>query len=82
MARYVVQPDKVEEANSAIATFIDAIRDNEPGVLRYESFRRPSGRAFLHFMQFADAAAERRHRAAEPFEASCGRCPVRLAFFT
>jgi quinol monooxygenase YgiN len=34
---------------------------DEPGTLRYESFREADGVSYVHFMSFADDAAEQAH---------------------
>jgi quinol monooxygenase YgiN len=63
IVEYVVQPDALEPVITAIADFLAAIERMEPAT-RYEAFQRPDRFSFIHFMIFADEAAEQRHREA------------------
>jgi len=61
MARFRVRPSEVTAAEKAIIAFVAKVAD-EPGTLRYESFREADGVSYLHLMAFADAAAEEAHK--------------------
>ena len=61
IARFKVRASEVAAAEKAIIAFVAKVAD-EPGTLRYESFREQDGVSFIHFMSFADEAAERAHR--------------------
>lgn len=60
---FEVQPDKVELATQAIATFIENIERNEPDTLVYRSYRdleEPNN--FVHYMIFRSPDAHNKHR--------------------
>jgi quinol monooxygenase YgiN len=61
MARFRVRPPEVPAVEKAIIAFVAKVAD-EPGTLRYESFREPDGVSYVHVMGFADDAAEEAHR--------------------
>lgn len=58
--RFRVRKSEVAAAEKAIIEFVAKVAD-EPGTLRYESFREADGVSYLHFMSFADDAAEEAH---------------------
>jgi quinol monooxygenase YgiN len=61
MARFRVRASEVAAAEEAIIAFVSKVAD-EPGTLRYESFREPDGVSYVHLMGFADEAAEEAHK--------------------
>jgi quinol monooxygenase YgiN len=61
LARFKVRSSEVSRADKAIIAFVSKVSD-EPGTLRYESFREADGVSYVHLMSFADAAAEAVHR--------------------
>jgi len=63
-ARFRVRQTEVAAAEKAIIAFVSQVAD-EPGTLRYESFREADGVSYLHLMAFADDAAEEAHRQTE-----------------
>jgi len=63
-ARFRVRKTEVAAAEKAIIAFVSKVAD-EPGTLRYESFRESDGVSYLHVMGFADEAAEDAHRQTE-----------------
>jgi quinol monooxygenase YgiN len=64
MARFRVRTSEVAAAEKAVIAFVAKVAD-EPGTLRYESFREPDGVSYVHVMAFADDAAEEAHRQTE-----------------
>ena len=62
MAIYHVKPDKIEEVRLAVTEFIDAVKENEPGTLFYESYKGKDDLSFFHLMTFENALAEELHR--------------------
>ena len=64
MARFRVRASEVAAAEKAIIAFVSKVAD-EPGTLRYESFREADGISYVHVMAFADDAAEQAHRQTE-----------------
>ena len=60
-ARFRVRASEVAAAEKAIIAFVAKVAD-EPGTLRYESFREADGVSYVHLMGFADEAAEQAHR--------------------
>lgn len=55
-----VRAAEVSAVEKAIIAFVAKVAD-EPGTLRYESFRQADGVSYLHLMSFADDAAEEAH---------------------
>ena len=65
-AHFKVKPESREKCEQAIREFIDYIKANEPGTLRYSSLQQaddPTG--FMHFFMFEDEAARQKHRTSE-----------------
>lgn len=62
VAEYEVRPDRLDDCVLIINRFVQAVRTNEPKVLRYEAFRRGKSLHFVHVMEFADDAAETAHK--------------------
>ena len=61
-ARFKVQPAAREKCEQAIREFIDYIKANEPGTMRYTSLQQAGDRtSFMHFFIFQDAAAQDKH---------------------
>jgi quinol monooxygenase YgiN len=58
--KYRVRPAEVAAVEKAIIAFVAQVAD-EPGTLRYESFREPDGCSYLHLMIFADDDAQAKH---------------------
>ena len=61
LARFKVRAAEVSRAEKAIITFVAKVSD-EPGTLRYESFREADGVSYVHLMSFADEKAEAAHK--------------------
>ncbi len=61
IARFRVRASEVAAAEKAIIAFVSKVAD-EPGTLRYESFREADGVSYVHLMAFADADAEEAHK--------------------
>ena len=61
IARFRVRPAEAAAAEKAIIAFVAKVAD-EPGTLRYESFREADGVSYVHLMGFADDAAEEAHQ--------------------
>jgi len=59
--RFRIRPGEAAAAEKAIIAFVAKVAD-EPGTLRYESFREPDGVSYVHLMGFSDAAAEQAHQ--------------------
>jgi len=82
-ARFRVRASEVVAAERAIIAFVSKVAD-EPGTLRYESFREADGVSYLHFMSFADAAAEEAHRQSDHLKQFIAdlypRCEVQPVF--
>jgi quinol monooxygenase YgiN len=64
IARFRVRASEAAAVEKAIIAFVAKVAD-EPGTLRYESFREADGVSYLHLMAFADDAAEEAHRQTE-----------------
>jgi quinol monooxygenase YgiN len=60
MATFRVRASEVPAVEKAIIAFVAKVAD-EPGTLRYESFREADGVSYVHVMGFADDAAEQAH---------------------
>ena len=61
IARFRVRASETAAAEKAIIAFVSKVAD-EPGTLRYESFREADGVSYVHLMAFADEAAEQSHK--------------------
>lgn len=81
--RFRVRPAEVPAVEKAIIAFVAQAAD-EPGTLRYESFREPDGVSYVHLMIFADDEAEARHAPTAHMETFLAdllpRCEVEPAF--
>jgi len=62
IVEYEVKPDKLDVCVMAINRFVQAVRTNEPRVLRYEAYRRGKTMQFIHVMEFSDEAVEAAHK--------------------
>ena len=83
MARFRVRPAEVAAVEKAIIAFVAKVAD-EPGTLRYESFREEDGVSYVHVMAFADDAAEEAHMQSQhkkDFVAAIyGKCEVQPVY--
>jgi quinol monooxygenase YgiN len=83
IARFRIRPSEVAAVEKAIIEFVSKVAD-EPGTLRYESFREADGVSYVHLMSFADEEAEEAHRQTEhgkKFAAALSpKCEVQPAF--
>jgi quinol monooxygenase YgiN len=59
--RFRVRASEAAAVEKAIIAFVAKVAD-EPGTLRYESFREADGLSYLHLMGFSDDAAEQAHQ--------------------
>ena len=60
---YKVRKDKVEDVKNNIAKFVDAVRDNEPGIRVYESYQNGEDNSrFIHLAEFKDKVSEQTHK--------------------
>ncbi len=65
MIPFKVQDDKLDEAKKVINELIKNVKENEPGVLLYNSLQsRQDPTTFVHFIAFADEDAHLKHRGA------------------
>lgn len=62
LARYEVRPESLAECLSAIHEFVEYVRSNEPGALRYEVWQETGQPTrFVHLFIWRDAEANRIH---------------------
>ena len=62
-AHFQIQLDALDTAKAAIEEFVAYVRANEPNTLIYLSVQsKDDATQFLHYMEFADSAAEETHR--------------------
>jgi quinol monooxygenase YgiN len=62
LARYEVRAESLARCLTAIRDFVEYVRSNEPGTLRYEVWQEPDHPTrFVHIFVFRDAAADRAH---------------------
>ena len=64
ITRFRVRSGEAAAADKAIIAFVAKVAD-EPGTLRYESFRESDGVSYVHLAGFADGAAEQAHTDSE-----------------
>lgn len=63
MVEYKIRKGKLLRARKAIAEYVHAVWNHEPGALRYGAYQfGHRGRGFVHFMMFRDAKAEKAHQ--------------------
>lgn len=62
LALYQVKLDKIDGVRLAVTEFINAVKENEPGTLFYESYKGKEDTSFFHLMTFEDSVAEETHR--------------------
>ncbi len=60
MAEYTVREGELEAVEHAVREFVRVVCQREPETV-YHAYRRQGERRFVHFMAFADTAAEARH---------------------
>jgi quinol monooxygenase YgiN len=62
IAQFQVRGDSIERCEQAVRSFVQHVRQNEPGTLLYISFQSKHDRSqFVHLMVFEDAEALARH---------------------
>lgn len=62
LARYEVRPESLAECLAAIREFVNYVRANEPGALRYEVWQEAEHPArFVHLFIWKDEEANRIH---------------------
>lgn len=62
LASYEVRPESLEQCLAAIHEFVDYVRTNEPGALRYEVWQNSEHPTrFVHIFVWRDAEANRIH---------------------
>ncbi len=62
LARYQLRPEGLEKSLVAIRKFVNYVRANEPGTLRYEVLQeRDEPTRFVHVFVFRDAEADSAH---------------------
>jgi quinol monooxygenase YgiN len=59
--KYSVKPEKLAEAHSAAAAFVEEVVAREPGTLFYTACQIRTSFSFIHFMTFSDAKAAEKH---------------------
>lgn len=64
IARYRIREEERSRTEEAIATFVQAVRANEPHT-RYSAYRLEEGPDYIHLMEFVDQEAERQHQTAD-----------------
>lgn len=69
LALYRVKKEKVKEVRGAVAEFVAAVKEKEPGALFYEAYQGRGDVSFFHVMTFADEASEESHRQTQHMEA-------------
>jgi quinol monooxygenase YgiN len=64
LARYEIHPEAMERVKAAIREFVDYVRSNEPGTLRYDVWQdQEHPTRFVHIFIFRDHAAHDQHSA-------------------
>lgn len=62
LAFYEVRPDAIDQVLAAVKEFVEYIRSNEAGTLRYDVWQeRDHPARFVHIFVFRDAAADQIH---------------------
>jgi quinol monooxygenase YgiN len=64
VAKFRVRPAEAAAVEKAIIAFVAKVAD-EPGTLRYESFREADGVSYLQLVGFADDASQEAHERTE-----------------
>lgn len=66
LAFYEVRPEALDQVIAIIHEFVDYLKQNEPGTLRYEVWQEPDHPTrFVHIFVFRDAEADRIHSESE-----------------
>ena len=73
LALYRVRKEKVREVREAVAEFVAAVRENEPGTLFYEAYQGRGDVSFFHIMTFEDGESEEAHRQTPHMEIFAGK---------
>ncbi len=73
LANYQVRPEGLDKSLAAIRKFVDYVRANEPGTLRYEVWQeKKDSTRFVHIFVFRDAEADRTHSESKAVEEFSG----------
>ncbi len=63
MVRFKVHKDKVDTTKKVIVEFVDAVKENEPATILYQSYQEHQDEcSFVHFMIFESEEAQTIHR--------------------
>ncbi len=62
IVRYRVNKDKLKDVIKAVKEFVNEVRKNEPGTIRYDAYQLKDKMSFIHFMSFKDSKDENIHR--------------------
>ena len=64
LAHYEIRPEALEKIKTAILEFVDYVRANEPGTVRYDVWQdQEHPTRFVHIFIFRDQEAHNRHSA-------------------
>jgi len=73
LAYYQVRQQGLDKSLAAIRKFVDYVRANEPGTLRYEVWQeKKDSTRFVHIFVFKDAEADRTHSESKAVEEFSG----------
>ena len=73
-ARYQVRPEEVERCVAAIHEFVDYVKANEPGTLRYDVWQeRDDPTRFVHTFVFRDETAHMAHSSSAEVKTFAGK---------
>ncbi len=62
---FQVHEDKIDEAKQVISELITSVKENEPGVLLYQSLQlKKDPSSFIHYIIFSDEDTHLKHRSA------------------
>jgi quinol monooxygenase YgiN len=62
LAHYEIHPDAIARVKDAIGEFVDYVRSNDPGTLRYDVWQdQEHPTRFLHIFIFRDQEAHNQH---------------------
>jgi quinol monooxygenase YgiN len=74
LARYQVRPEELAHCVAAIREFVEYVRANEAGTLRYDVWQeRDDPTRFVHLFVFRDEAAHRTHSASAEVKTFAGK---------
>ncbi len=64
LAHYEIHPESLDKIKAAISEFVDYVRSNEPGTLRYDVWQdQEHPTRFVHIFIFRDQDAHNQHSA-------------------